>query len=44
MIIAVRVIFAESAARSETVIETDPQSPASREVAALVKEVKELMS
>ena len=37
-----RVAFAESAARGETVFETDPESPASAEVSALVEEIKEL--
>lgn len=41
--ISQRVIFAESAARGETVFESDPQSPAAVEVSALVEEVKELL-
>lgn len=37
-----RVLFAESAARGETVFESDPLSLASAEVFALVKEIKEV--
>jgi chromosome partitioning protein len=40
--ISQRVAFAESAARGETVLETNPQSPASAEVIALTKEIKEM--
>jgi chromosome partitioning protein len=40
--ISQRVAFAESAARGMTVLEIDPNSPASEEVAALVREIKEL--
>lgn len=36
-----RVSFAESAAQGQTVLETDPESIASREISALVKEVLE---
>jgi chromosome partitioning protein len=37
-----RVSFAESAARGQTVLETEPESTASQEVQALTKEVMEL--
>ncbi len=37
-----RVSFAESAAQGRTVLETDPESIASKEITALVKEVLEL--
>jgi chromosome partitioning protein len=37
-----RVSFAESAARGQTVLETEPESIASQEIQALTKEVMEL--